>query len=265
MIKREIVMEKNTGMKSIISPIAHIYTDFPEKFGIPRQSGLIDELEGKIIFEPEYRSEEAFRGLEEYEYIWLLWSFSENRERPFNATVKPPRLGGNKRMGVFATRSPYHPNNIGLSCVRLKRIEIDEKLGPVLYVAGVDQMNKTPIFDIKPYIPYTDCHVNAKAGFADLVKSYELEVEFPEELIQVYSPEKQRAAIALLKQDPRPAYQNDEKRMYGVSFAGYDIHFRVEQQILTVYEVVSLEEKEKAKENEVLVQSIWEVPIHHLP
>lgn len=228
-------------MSNEIFPIGHIYTDFPEKFGIPRQSGLIDELEGTIVLEPEYRSEEAFRGLEKYDYIWLIWSFSENnKERPFNATVKPPRLGGNKRMGVFATRSPYHPNNIGLSCVKLKEIKIDEKLGPVLTVSGIDQMNGTPIYDIKPYIPYTDSHAKAKAGFSDEVREYELEVQFPEEFLKVYSEEKQRAAVALLKQDPRPAYQRDEERQYGVSFAGYDIHFRVKDKVLQVVEVVRL-------------------------
>lgn len=224
-----------------ITAIAHIYTDFPEKFGIPRQSGLHDGLKGKIVFEKEYRNEEAFRGLEDYSYVWLLWAFSENHERPFNATVKPPRLGGNRRMGVFATRSPFHPNSIGLSCVKLEKVVMDEVDGPILYVSGVDQLNGTPIYDVKPYIPYTDSHPEAKGGFADEVKEYELEVEFPEELLQRYPEEKRDAAIYILKQDPRPAYQDDPDRKYGVSFAGYDIHFKVKNNLLKVFEVVKLD------------------------
>ncbi|MCR4956383.1 MAG: tRNA (N6-threonylcarbamoyladenosine(37)-N6)-methyltransferase TrmO [Lachnospiraceae bacterium] len=223
-----------------IEPIAYIRTDFPEKFGIPRQSGLIEELKGKIVFEKEYRSREGFRGLDEFDYVWLLWGFSMNHERPFNATVKPPRLGGNKRMGVFATRSPYHPNNIGLSCVKLEKIEMDEKDGPVLYVAGVDLMDETPIYDIKPYLPYADSHPDARSGFAGEVGGAKLKVIFPKELLDNYPKEKQRAAVALLEQDPRPAYQKDPDRQYGVSFAGYDIHFKVREEVLTVVELVSL-------------------------
>lgn len=223
-----------------IKPIAYIYTDFPEKFGIPRQSGLHEGLTGRVVFEKEYRSEEAFRGVQDYSYLWLLWGFSENHERPFNATVKPPRLGGNIRMGVFATRSPYHPNGIGLSCVKLEKIIWDEIDGPVLLVSGVDQMNKTPIYDVKPYIPYTDSHEDAKAGFSDEVKDHELEVIFPKELLELYPEEKRQAACYILKQDPRPGYQNDPKRRYGVSFAGYDIHFTVENNVLSVFEMVKL-------------------------
>lgn len=221
-----------------ITPIGYIKTDFEEKFGIPRQSGLIEELTGKIVFEPEYRSREAFRGLMEYEYVWLFWGFSENHERPFNATVKPPRLGGNKRMGVFATRSPYHPNNLGLSCVKLVELTFDEKHGPILTVGGVDMLNNTPIYDVKPYIPYTDSHPEARGGFAEEVKDYALKVEFPEELLKVYDEEHQKAALKLLSQDPRPAYQEDENRQYGAFFAGYDIHFKVQNGVLTVNEVV---------------------------
>ncbi|SFQ44449.1 tRNA-Thr(GGU) m(6)t(6)A37 methyltransferase TsaA [Lachnospiraceae bacterium XBB1006] len=221
-----------------IEPIAYIYTDFEEKFGIPRQSGLIEELEGRIVFEPAYRSKEAFRGLLDYDYVWLLWGFSKNHKRPFNATVKPPRLGGNVRMGVFATRSPYHPNEIGMSCVKLKELYFDEQLGPVMLVGGVDQLNKTPIYDIKPYIPYTDSHPEAKGGFAQEVKDYALEVVFPEALREVFTEEKQAAIMKLLAQDPRPAYQEDPTRKYGVLFAGYDVHFTVEKGVLTVYEVV---------------------------
>jgi tRNA-Thr(GGU) m(6)t(6)A37 methyltransferase TsaA len=221
-----------------IEPIGYIYTDFEEKFGIPRQSGLIEELEGRIVFAPTYHSKEAFRGLLDYDYVWLLWGFSENHERPFNATVKPPRLGGNVRMGVFATRSPYHPNAIGLSCVKVKKLYFDEKDGPILIVGGVDQLSGTPIYDIKPYIPYTDSHPEARGGFAHEVKDYELSVVFPEELRNVYSEDKQKAVIKLLSQDPRPAYQEDPNRKYGVFFAGYDVHFTVKDGVLTVFEVV---------------------------
>lgn len=220
--------------------IGYIRTDFPEKFGIPRQSGLVKDLEGTIIMEPKFRSAEAFRGLEEYDYIWLLWGFSKNHERPFNATVKPPRLGGNKRMGVFATRSPYHPNNIGLSCVRLTALYMDEELGPVLKVSGVDQMDGTPIYDIKPYLPFADSHEKARAGFSDEVRSKSLIVDFPASLLNLYPEEKRRSAVELLAQDPRPAYQQDAERQYGVSFAGYDIHFKVEGDRLCVTELVKL-------------------------
>ena len=220
--------------------IGYIRTDFPEKFGIPRQSCLIEGLEGTIIMEPKFRSQEAFRGLADYDYIWLLWGFSENRERPFNATVKPPRLGGNKRMGVFATRSPYHPNEIGLSCVRLKEVCMDEKLGPVLKVAGVDLMDRTPIYDIKPYLPFADSHPDARAGFSDEVREKRLEVEFPQSLLEWYPEQKRDSVLELLSQDPRPAYQEDPDRQYGVSYAGYDIHFKVEGDRLTVTELVKL-------------------------
>ncbi|MBE5901831.1 MAG: tRNA (N6-threonylcarbamoyladenosine(37)-N6)-methyltransferase TrmO [Lachnospiraceae bacterium] len=230
-----------------IRPIGYIKTDFEEKFGIPRQSGLIEELKGEIVFEPEYHSPEAFRGLLEYEYLWIFWGFSENRKRPFNATVKPPRLGGNKRMGVFATRSPYHPNNLGLSCVKLLDLTFDEEKGPVLTVGGVDMLNGTPVYDVKPYIPYTDSHPEAKGGFAEEVKDYALQVEFPESLLALYDEEHQKAAVKLLSQDPRPAYQEDGERSYGVFFAGYDIHFKVNDGVLKVYEVV----KGRSAENEV--------------
>lgn len=227
-------------MRDEIKVIAHIYTDFPEKFGIPRQSGMHEGLKGRIVFKKEYRSEEAFRGLDGYSYIWLLWSFSENHDRPFNATVKPPRLGGNRRMGVFATRSPYHPNGIGLSCVKLDKVAFEEKDGPVLYVSGIDQLNGTPIYDVKPYIPYTDSHEEAHAGFSDEVKGYELDVLFPEKLLSLYPQEKRQAAIFVLKQDPRPSYQNNSDRMYGVSFAGYDIRFKVKDGVLEVLEMEEL-------------------------
>lgn len=218
--------------------IGYIYTDFPEKFGIPRQSGLVEELKGKIVFEPAYRTADAVRGLEGFNYIWLLWEFEGVKRDSWSATVRPPRLGGNKHMGVFATRSPYRPNPIGLSSVKLDRIELTEQ-GPVLYVSGIDLRNRTPIFDIKPYLPYVDCHPDAVDGFAGEVKEYALEVIFPEELLARIPEGKRRAIVEVLKQDPRPSYQEDPERKYGVSFAGFDIRFTVRGNILTVFEVVS--------------------------
>ncbi len=218
--------------------IGHIHTDFPTKFGIPRQSGLVEELKATITFEPEYRNPEAFRGLEEFSYIWLLWKFSKSEKKHWSATVKPPRLGGKKRMGVFATRSPYRPNDIGLSSVKLEKIEFDEKKGPVLHVAGADLMDQTPIYDIKPYIAYADSHPDAAEGFAGTVKGKKLQVEFPEELLSRYPEEKRKAVIGILEQDPRPAYDTDETRVYGVEFAGYDIHFTVSGNVLKVKELI---------------------------
>lgn len=218
--------------------IGHIHTDFPTKFGIPRQSGLVEELKATITFEPEYRNPEAFRGLEEFSYIWLLWKFSKSEKKHWSATVKPPRLGGKKRMGVFATRSPYRPNDIGLSSVKLEKIEFDEKKGPVLHVAGADLMDQTPIYDIKPYIAYADSHPDAAEGFAGTVKEKKLQVEFPEELLSRYPEEKRKAVIGILEQDPRPAYDTDETRIYGIEFAGYDIHFTVSGNVLKVKELI---------------------------
>lgn len=220
--------------------IGHIHTDFPAKFGIPRQSGLVDALKATITFEPEYRIPEAFRGLEEFSHIWLLWKFSKSEKKHWSATVKPPRLGGKKRMGVFATRSPYRPNDIGLSSVRLEKIEFDEKKGPVLHVAGADLMDGTPIYDIKPYIAYADSHPEATEGFAGIVKDMEVTVNFPEELLARYPSEKREAIVGVLKQDPRPAYDTDETRVYGVEFAGYDVRFTVTGEVLTVKELVKL-------------------------
>ena len=214
--------------------IAHIQTDFPEKFGIPRQSGLVDSLQGKIILEPEYRNPEIVRGLEAFSHIWLLWDFSLCHKDNWSATVKPPRLGGKKRLGVFATRSPYRPNPIGLSCVRLLRVEQEEGLGPVLYVAGADLMNGTPLYDIKPYIPVADCHPEASEGYTEETRKHSLSVVFPEELLAILPLEKRQAAIGILAQDPRPAYVMDPERTYGVCFASYNLKFRVAGEILTV-------------------------------
>lgn len=217
-----------------VKAIAHIRTDFPEKFGIPRQSGLVEELEGKVVFEPEFRHPDSVRGLEQFSHIWILWQFSENERAGWSVTVRPPRLGGNIRMGVFATRSPFRPNGIGLSCVRLKRVELTEKEGPVLTVLGADLMDNTPILDIKPYIPLTDCHPEASEGYTKETRKHALQVEFPEELLSRYPEEKRKAAAAVLSQDPRPGYSSDPERIYGVTFAGYDIKFRVKDGVLTV-------------------------------
>lgn len=218
--------------------IAHIKTDFPTKFGIPRQSCLVEELVGEIIFEPEYRQMEAFRGMEDFSHLWLLWEFSEAKRDNWSATVKPPRLGGKTRMGVFATRSPFRPNPIGLSCVRLMELHFDEILGPVLVVAGVDLMDGTPIYDIKPYLPYVDAHPGARGGFGDRVKDHELEVTFPEELLLRLPEEKRAGAIAFLRQDPRPAVHKDPQRVYKIAYAGCDIHFTVQEEQLTVTNVL---------------------------
>lgn len=213
--------------------IAIIKTDFPEKFGIPRQSGRIDALKGTVIFMPKYKSPDAVKGLEGFSHIWLLWKFDVPQKENFQATVRPPRLGGNTPMGVFATRSPFRPNPIGLSCVKLEKIEIT-KDGPVLHVSGVDMKNDTEILDIKPYIPYTDCREDAIGGFADSLRDYHLDVNFPEDLLTEIPPEKREALLAVLADDPRPSYQDDPDRLYGVSFAGFDIRFTVSGTTLTV-------------------------------
>ena len=213
--------------------IAHIYTDFPEKFGIPRQSGLVPELKGKIVFEPAYRSPEAVKGLDGFNYIWLLWQFQGTDRENWSATVKPPRLGGKRRMGVFATRSPFRPNPIGLSSVRLEKIEYTQE-GPILRVSGIDLMNGTPIYDIKPYLPYADCHPDAKDGFAGEVKEYGLQVDFPATLLAKLPEEKRQAIIEVLKQDPRPSVQRAQQKEYGVAFAGYNVRFVVENEVLRV-------------------------------
>ena len=217
--------------------IAHIETDFSEKFGIPRQSGLVEETKARIIFEPEYRTWDAFKGLEEYSYIWIIWKFSKAIRKNWSATVKPPRLGGNKRVGVFATRSPFRPNPIGLSSVKLERIEQDEILGTVLHVSGADLMNGTPIYDIKPYLAYTDSHPDAVGGFSDEVRDYKLSVNFPKELQEKYTPEFVTCVTKIIEQDPRPSYIEDEQRIYGVSYAGCNIRFKVVNTVATILEV----------------------------
>lgn len=218
--------------------IAHIRTDFPDKFGIPRQSGLVEGLQGTIIFEPEYRNPEILRGLEEFSHIWLLWKFSKSKKEHWSATVKPPRLGGKKRVGVFATRSPFRPNDIGLSCVKLRKIELDEKMGPIILVSGADLLDMTPIYDIKPYIPFTDCKPEASEGYTRETKMHGLEVIFPQNLLERYPSEKREAVIGILAQDPRPTYVQDPNRIYGVTFAGFDVKFQVDKNRLTVCDVV---------------------------
>jgi tRNA-Thr(GGU) m(6)t(6)A37 methyltransferase TsaA len=221
------------GMKVI----AHIHTDFPTKFGIPRQSGIIPSLQGRIVFEPEYRNAEAVRGLEDFSYIWLLWEFSQAVRDTWSPTVRPPRLGGNVRKGVFATRSPFRPNPIGLSSVRLEHIEFDAKLGPVLYVTGADLMDGTPIFDIKPYIAYTDSHPDAVSGFASTPAEYLLEVDFAEELLQKVPESQRESLIEVLAHDPRPQYHADPERVYGMEFGGMEVKFKVNHDLLTVLEI----------------------------
>jgi len=218
-----------------MKPIARIHTDFPDKFGIPRQSGLLSMLESEIIFEPEYRVAEAIRGIEEWSHLWLIWEFSEAKRDNWSPTVRPPRLGGNKRVGVFATRSPFRPNPIGLSCVRLERVERTADKGTVLIVCGADMMDGTPIFDIKPYLPFADAHPDASGGFADAVYGAKLSVDFPEEQLVKLPESKREAAKALLAEDPRPAVRAyDSERIFGFRFAGFEIKFRVENGVLTV-------------------------------
>lgn len=230
--------------------IARIETDFPEKFGIPRQSGLVSELKGRIIFEPEYRNPDAVRGLDGYDYIWLLWGFDGTQRENWSATVKPPRLGGNRHMGVFATRSPFRPNPVGLSSVRLEGIDYEEE-GPVLRVAGADLKNGTRIYDIKPYLTYADSHPDAREGFAHDVQA-NLRVEYPQEFDGILPEEKKQALLGVLAQDPRPAYHDDPQRVYGISFAGYNVRFRVEDEVLLVREMQPLSRrlKEEKTKNE---------------
>ena len=221
-----------------LEKIAVIRSDFPEKFGIPRQSGIIEELKAEIIFEPPYRDPNCVMGLEEFSHIWLIWEFSGNLKAGWSPTVIPPRLGGRIHKGVFATRSPFRPNPVGLSCVKLDSIEMRPGTGPVLHVSGADLRDGTPVYDIKPYIRYTDSHPDAVSGFADEVKDYRLEVVFPEELLNKLPAQKREAAVKILSEDPRPAYQNDPKRRYGTAFAGWDIRYHVDGRVLTVCEVV---------------------------
>ena len=223
-----------------IQVIARMRSDFPTKFGIPRQSGLVDSLRSTIVFEPEFRNPDALRGIEGYSHLWLIWQFSEAVRQEWSPTVRPPRLGGNTRLGVFATRSPFRPNSLGLSSVRLLGVEHTQEFGTVLHVGGADLMDGTPIFDIKPYIPYGDSHPEATGGFTDTADDFLLEVDFPQELLAQLPQEKQQAAIGILSHDPRPSYQRSPDRVYGLPFAGFDLRFKVTGKLLTVLEVNSL-------------------------
>ena len=223
-----------------MKPIAHIHTDFESKFGVPRQSGLVAELEARIEFEPEFRNKDAVRGMEGFSHLWLIWQFSEAVRSKWSPTVRPPRLGGNTRMGVFATRSPFRPNNIGLSSVRLIRIDTECPGAPILYVSGADLMDGTPILDIKPYLAYTDSHPDASGGFADEHLFDKLNVDFPSELLMRVPEDKRDALIGVLSGDPRPSYQSDPDRVYGFGFAGLEVRFTVLNDTLTV---IAVEEK----------------------
>lgn len=228
-----------------IQVIARMKSDFPSKFGIPRQSGLVDTLTSVIVFEPEFRNADAIRGIEGFSHLWLIWQFSEAIRSGWSPTVRPPRLGGNTRMGVFATRSPFRPNHLALSCVKLLGIEKTKYLGTVLHVAGADLMDGTPIFDIKPYIPYSDSYPDAFGGFTDTAGSFLLNVDFPETLLNKLPEEKRKAAQDVLSHDPRPSYQKDPSRIYGLQFAGFDIRFQVSGDLLTVIEVNAEQKAER--------------------
>jgi len=217
--------------------IARIRSDFSEKFGIPRQSGLVEELKAAIVFEPEFRNPDALRGLDGFSHLWLIWQFSKAVRQEWSPTVRPPRLGGNERMGVFATRSPFRPNPIGLSCVKLERVELHPELGPVIHVAGADLLDGTPIYDIKPYLPYADCKPEAVGGFASTPKEATLRVECPDKLLTQIPADRRAALLGVLAQDPRPSYQNDPNREYGMGFAGFNVRFTVDEDTLTVRSV----------------------------
>ena len=224
-------------MKAEIQAIARMKSDFPTKFGIPRQSGLVEELRSTIVFEPDFRNPDALRGIEGYSHLWLIWQFSEAVRKDWSPTVRPPRLGGNTRMGVFATRSPFRPNSLGLSCVRLLEVEQATNFGTVLHVGGADLMDGTPIFDIKPYIAYGDAHPEALGGFTDHAGDFLLHVTFPDNLLNRIPHDKRQALLGVLSHDPRPSYQRDPVRVYGLTFAGCNIRFTVNDDTLTVTEV----------------------------
>lgn len=222
-----------------IQVIAKMRSDFPTKFGIPRQSGLVEALESTIVFEPAFRNSDALRGIEGYSHLWIIWQFSKAVREEWSPTVRPPRLGGNTRIGVFATRSPFRPNNLGLSCVKLIGVEHTDNEGTVLHVAGADLMDGTPIFDIKPYIPYSDSFPDASGGFTDTADDFILEVVFPDALLNLLPANKRHAAIGVLSHDPRPSYQRKPDRVYGLNFAGFDIRFSVKDSTLTVCDVIN--------------------------
>ena len=223
--------------------IAHIRNDFKEKFGIPRQSGLVKGTRAAIVFEEAYRNPDALRGIEGFSHLWLIWSFSKAQRDTWSPTVRPPRLGGNQRMGVFATRSPYRPNAVGLSCVELIDVRLHTENGPVLIVGGADLLDGTPIYDIKPYLPHADCHPEATGGFSSDKVAYALKVQFPEKLLERIDEDKRDVVMELLSQDPRPSYQNDPERVYGMAYGAWNVKFTVSEGTLTVIAVEMEEEK----------------------
>lgn len=227
-------------MQISMNVIARMKSDFPTKFGIPRQSGLVDTLHSTIIFQPEYRNPDSLRGLEDFSHLWIIWQFSEAVRDSWSPTVRPPRLGGNTRLGVFATRSPFRPNEIGLSCVKILSMEQTKDYGTVIHVAGADLMDGTPILDIKPYIPYADSHPEAIGGFTETANEYLLNVDCPDHLLSLVPEEKRSAMIGVLSHDPRPSYQKDPERIYGLTFSGFDIRFHVKDDILTVIDIKKL-------------------------
>jgi len=217
-----------------LQPVAHFRSPFTSKFGIPKQSGLVEELRGEIVFEPAFRNADYLRGIEEFDYLWLIWEFSANPHKAVSPVVRPPVLGGNERVGVFATRSPFRPNPLGLSSVKIESVEWESARGPIIHVLGADLMDGTPIFDIKPYIVYADSHADARSGFVDKRQWPKLQVVLPDELHEVFSEEQLKALRHTLELDPRPHYQNDPQKVYGMPFEGRDIHFRVNDGVLTV-------------------------------
>ena len=229
--------ENNLAEEMKMQVIARIRTDFPTKFGIPRQGALADGLKSTLVFEPEFRDENALRGIEQFSHLWLIWQFSANADKGWSPTVRPPRLGGNERLGVFATRSPFRPNPIGLSCVKLEGVRRDGEKGMVLELSGADLMDGTPILDIKPYIPYSDSVPDAADGYTQQTITHALRVDFPQELLEKFPPEKRSAILHVLSQDPRPSYQRDPQRIYGFPFAGHEIRFRVDGDKLIVAQV----------------------------
>ena len=231
---KELMKEENSVFLQVIG---HIYTDYPSKFGIPRQSGLVSSAKAFITFEPEFKNPDCFRGIEEFSYLWLIWGFSENQEAGWTPTVRPPRLGGNVRKGIFATRAPFRPNPIGLSSVRLEALEFHPEKGPVLHISSADLMDGTPIYDIKPYIPYTDSHPDASGSFSNTGLEHRLKVCCGDELLSRIPQDKQKALLETLELDPRPSYQDDPERMYGMEFDCFDVHFHVERDTLFVDEI----------------------------